>query len=966
VDLSGRGAELGSLAAALDEATAGTGRLVGLVGEPGIGKTRLAEEVARLADERGFVTLMGRTPPREMGVAYGPIVEALTDHLRSLDIVARAATTNGLPELAALLGSLVPGRAEPLADVELEQARLFEAVARLLERIQEDAPVLLFVDDAHEADTASLALLHYLCRRLDRQRVVTLLTYRSDADSLRPLRELHTTMRRQGRLQEVALEPLRRDDLADLVARRLEGPPSDALLDLLEVRAGGVPLFAETLLAGLRDSGELSWIGGSWSLALDADPDVPPVARDVILRPLDRLASADRDLSDLLAVAGEAVAHALLARLAGADGDELTAGIDRLRAAGLVDEVMAAGRVAYRLHHPLIAEVAYAELGEASRRRLHAAFVASLEDEETVDVQRLARHYRGAASEVDTDRAREVLAAAGEQALSMHANREAVAHLSAALELHRADGRTEGVGIVLEQLGDALERIGEHAAAVGVWEEALAAATSVEDVLGAGRLHRRLAEAEWQRGRLAEMRAHLRAGRSVLADRPPTRELAQLHLTEVWLLTWLQDFTAAEHAVAALADLAVRLDSPTATVEALLAEARFRLARLQPEAAVACAERALVAAEEAGDPLLLWHAHNVSIICEVWDGGHRVIREHASASLVLARRLAVPALELRSCAMMAVADFFSGDWASAFTWISTVLERAPLVGQPRPAVHSVASVAVLASHGGEDREVARALSEVVEEYGRLEHDIAVQMLLVPAEMQIALAQDRVDDAVGLADDTLPRIHGFGGWLLLTSGQAYVRAGRFEDALALVPRIPEMAASPRSFMAAEARRIEGLARSGLGSSEQALVCLADSHDMYTDLEAPFFAARARLDWGRIRGGREGAAAVRESLEVFERIGAHLYVEEARQALRELGETPPRRRRTGPGELSPREREVACLAAEGLTSAQIAERLVISPHTARTHLKRIHERLGVSSRAELTRHVIDAGWLTDTPS
>jgi DNA-binding CsgD family transcriptional regulator len=105
-------------------------------------------------------------------------------------------------------------------------------------------------------------------------------------------------------------------------------------------------------------------------------------------------------------------------------------------------------------------------------------------------------------------------------------------------------------------------------------------------------------------------------------------------------------------------------------------------------------------------------------------------------------------------------------------------------------------------------------------------------------------------------------------------------------------------------------------------------------------------------------------VRESLEVFERLGARLLASDARHLLRALGETPPRRPSTGP--LSAREREVACMAAEGLTATQIAERLFISPHTARTHLKRIYERLAVSSRAELTRYVVDAGWLTNTPS
>jgi DNA-binding CsgD family transcriptional regulator/tetratricopeptide (TPR) repeat protein len=965
MDLVGRGAELGSVAAALDDVAAGTARVLGLFGEAGIGKTRLAEEATVLAIERGFVVLSGRVQSREMSVAYAPVLEALGNYLRSLDVVARATRTSGLPELGMLFGSLVAGRPEPLSDPALEQARLFEAVARLVERVQEHAPVLLFVDDAHEADAASLALLGYICRRLDRQRVLTLLTYRSDTDSLRPLRDLHASLRRQGLLQEVALAPLSRRTLAELTAARLGGPASEALLDLLDARAGGVPLFAETVLADLRDAGQLTRAGSRWTLAPGAVPDVPALARDVILRPLDRLAAADRRLADILAVAGDAVAHDRLAALAATDDGALLAGIGRLRAAGLVDEVVAGGRVSYRLHHPLIAEVAYAELGEAARRLLHAAFTAALERDEPVDLQRLARHYRGAGHVADTERACEVMTAAGEQALAVHANREAVALLSAALELRRATGSMQQVGGVLEQLGDALERIGEHAAAAQIWEEALQAATRAGDAPGAGRLHRRLAAAEWERGRVAQARDHLRRGRQVLATRGPSRELADLRLTEVWLLGWMDDLDAAAGAAAELTDLASRLGSTVVTAEALLAQARARLVETKVAIALNTACRALDAAEAAGDPLLLWRAHDINAACLIWDGDHHAMRHHTAAALELARDLAVPTLEMRSSALMALADFFAGDWDAASIQAAAVEERRRFVDQPRAVVQAAAVVALLHSYRGDVAAAQRILSEAVASYGRLEHDPSVQSFLVPAQIQLELSRDRVQAAVELADQALTRREGaWGGWLLVAGADAYLRRGRFESALALAPRIAGMATSDRALMAAEALRVEGAARAGLGEPDRALACLDTAWGLFCALDSPLFAARARLDWGRVRGGPEGEAAVRESYEVFERLGARPYADQARSALRALGVTPPRRLVTGP--LSPREREVACLAAQGLTATQIAERLVISPHTARTHIKRIHVRLEVSSRAELTRYVVDAGWLADTPS
>jgi DNA-binding CsgD family transcriptional regulator len=141
-------------------------------------------------------------------------------------------------------------------------------------------------------------------------------------------------------------------------------------------------------------------------------------------------------------------------------------------------------------------------------------------------------------------------------------------------------------------------------------------------------------------------------------------------------------------------------------------------------------------------------------------------------------------------------------------------------------------------------------------------------------------------------------------------------------------------------------------------------LAQAAEAFAALDLPFEAARARLEWvGLADSQRDAVASAEESLAVFERLGARRYADRTRRVLRRLGVRPQPVRRPGPGggPLSRRELEVARLIADGLTTAQIAERLVISPYTAATHLHRIYERLGINSRAALTRYLAENGLL-----
>jgi predicted ATPase len=453
--LVGRRAEVDRLTTLLARTARGQGCAMFLAGEAGIGKTRLAHEALALARERGFLVLSGPAYALEGGLAYAPILAAFGPFLRRLDSARQARLVSGLPDLGRLFTDLRLPAAEPLGDAAQEKTRLFEAVARLLERLARESPVLLFLDDLHWADPASIELLHYLARGVADQAVFVLGTYRAEeVDTARGLRQLLTSLRRTGQASEVILARLEPEAVAALAAAMLESPAPGDLLTLLNARAGGTPLFIEVLIRALIDAGQLRKRAEGWTLGTDLAPLLPPDIRDLILDRLRRLDATDRRVLDLIAVSNGAVPHAVLH-----EADEvLLAVVQRLCTTGIVAEDPTFAEVTYTLTHPLIQEVAYAELPEMARRRAHALFATALERLQPEDLDRLARHYHAAGPQVDQERALAVLLAAGERAYALYANDQAARHFSAALALIRAGHRPEVLPTVLERLGEAWER----------------------------------------------------------------------------------------------------------------------------------------------------------------------------------------------------------------------------------------------------------------------------------------------------------------------------------------------------------------------------------------------------------------------------------------------------------------------------------------------------------------------------
>src|SRR6266545_2071941 len=385
----GRARELEELERVLDSARAGNGATALVSGEAGIGKTRLASELASRARDAGFEVLLGR----------------------SIDLVGTELPYQPFVEALRPLGALrqVDGQAAG------SQLRVFEETLALLSERAAVAPLLLVLEDLHWADTSTLDLVVFLAHNLHDRRVLLLATYRADEPaSAGRVRRLADGVRRSGAALVLELGPLQHGELTALLAAHAGAPPPAALTDAIVARSEGNPFFAEELLAA----------GG------DQNGTLPRGLRDLLLQRVARLDPAAQGLLRLAAAAGRDVGYPLLHAAAALPEREVRESLRQAVEHGVLVAEQATG--SFRFRHALLAEAVYATLLPGEREELHGRLAEELARSGAAAPAELAPHWAAAG------RTKEALAAsveAARQAEAVFGLAEAHAHLERALRL---------------------------------------------------------------------------------------------------------------------------------------------------------------------------------------------------------------------------------------------------------------------------------------------------------------------------------------------------------------------------------------------------------------------------------------------------------------------------------------------------------------------------------------------------
>jgi tetratricopeptide (TPR) repeat protein len=460
----GRDRELTLLTAGLDDALTGRGRLFLVSGEPGIGKSRLADELATRARERGARVLWGRCWEAGGAPAYWPWVQSLRSYIRDLD---SETLRSQLGRRAAAFAQLVPDVGDVsvpsrsvAADPETARFELFEAVVTFLRKGGDDRPLVLVLDDLHAADTPSLLLLQFLAAELTDARILVVGAYRDVDPTLHePLSSTLAELARLPVAQTLGLSGLERPEVATFIGASTGLEPHKHLVDAMYDETEGNPLFLGEVVRLLASERKLE-PGASAPFPLLA---VPHGIRAVIDHRLARLGEECRSALTLASVLGREFSLDALGLVSGFSPSEI---LELLEDAIAERVATTAGRDRLRFSHALIRDVLYDELPPARRIRLHREIGEALErlyQEPEPHLTELAHHFVAAAPAGDVEKAVEYARGAGERAATLLAYEEAVRLFQTAvdtLELRKAaDERTRGD--LLLELGDAQARAGD-------------------------------------------------------------------------------------------------------------------------------------------------------------------------------------------------------------------------------------------------------------------------------------------------------------------------------------------------------------------------------------------------------------------------------------------------------------------------------------------------------------------------
>jgi tetratricopeptide (TPR) repeat protein len=486
----GRETERGAIRAVIDRALVGQGSLIMLWDGPGVGKTRLAMEMAEYGSRVGYRCSVGRCYERAEPFPFLPFVEIIESNLAqaaSRDDFRRRMGENAA-ELAQIVPSLrriFPDIPQPLELPPAQQRRyLFQSVAETLARAARTRPYLFLLEDLHWADESTLALLVHLANRVAQLPVVIIGTYRSGYSEDNP-----ALVRTLEELIRIGVRPLKLGGLSkDAIAQMLDGlgqrQAPESLVSLIFEESQGYPFFIEEVYRHLVEEGKVFDAAGQFRTDIKIDEiDVPENVRLIISRRLERLDEDEKRALAAAAVIGRSFSFQLLTAVSQIDVDELFTVIEKAQQMGIIIPSSEGPERPFTFTHELVRQTLLADISAPRRQRLHASVAEAIErlnpDALKEHAGEIIDHLLKAGSFVDRQKLVRCLTLAGNSALDAAAFEEARSTFRTALSHHAA--------IEAKERAELLARLAMAESGLARWDTALAnLRESLEVYIGVG------------------------------------------------------------------------------------------------------------------------------------------------------------------------------------------------------------------------------------------------------------------------------------------------------------------------------------------------------------------------------------------------------------------------------------------------------------------------------------------------
>jgi DNA-binding CsgD family transcriptional regulator len=441
----GRESENARLRAQLEEARSGRGGLVMLVGEPGIGKTRTAEEFAAYARAQGATVFWGRCYDGEWSPPYGPFAEAITEYVRAAPAGALRADLGfgGAP-----IARLVPALREAMPDIEdpvalqpdEERFRLLDAVSQFLIAVSRRAPVVLVLDDLHWADKGTIAMLRHVARFAKQNCILITGAYRDvELDSEHPLSGALGQLRHETDYERLLLKGLDHQEVGELLTAIVERDVPQAVIDAISAETEGNPFFIRETVLHFVDTGAMYREDGRWtSDALSVEElGIPEGVRQVVAQRLSRLSESVHRLLTTAAAFHGVFRSDIAAHVAEVEEQAALEAVDQSLAAQVLRPGSAPGTLDFT--HALFRHTLYAELSPPRQARLHRQIAEAMEStyrERSIEhAAEIAYHYGRSATLPGAGHGVQYAIAAADRAEAAYAHDETAVFLRIALEI---------------------------------------------------------------------------------------------------------------------------------------------------------------------------------------------------------------------------------------------------------------------------------------------------------------------------------------------------------------------------------------------------------------------------------------------------------------------------------------------------------------------------------------------------
>ena len=870
----GRTRELQELKLAVDRMLGGSGGTIFIAGEPGIGKTRLGQEMATYARLRGARVWSGEARERESGIPYGPFAECFRMARGDLPDEDWADIASRWPELAKVIPGL-DTRAAALTALppEQERVRLFEQVAQVLANWAARFPIILILEDLHWADTSALELLHYVARVARGERILLVGTYRDvEVGTDHPLPGILAEMNRQRLSDRILLRRLDAEAVTAIVTAAFDEEIGRTLVGMVQQETEGNPFFVEEVLKDLVETGVIYRADGRWARRPQLGMRIPESVREAVGRRLNRLSDPCRQTLTVAAVVGRDFPFDVLRVAAGRDEEDLLDDVDEALAAQLIHPRGGRAREdAYTFQHALIRETLYDALNPRRRARFHRQVGEAYEQAyaQRLDqvVDHLAYHF-GRSEQSQAEKGIRYNLQAAERAAAAYAHESAEILIRVALELAEATAAPEVLAGIHERLGDLYTRTLEGTKAVGEFEQAVEAASRAssapQEQLERLRLRLVQAYADFG-GKPAEARtlaaalvesAAARGDRLVQAS--ALGSLAILHLR------------GAEY------DRALQMAMEALNVAAPLGDARLLLRLYQYLTSIywergewdegyAFTLRCLNMLSQLDDLVEVWNVHTSTAEDSMIAGRNAVAQTHAEQAMEVARKLQSPKAVAHSLYNLSWIYYAVGKWRESVQLGEEGLQLGERVGAVEGnLLYLHMWVGLSAAYLGDEETTRRhvaASSAMAPQWRHGRQDFVQARLL--------LALDDLEGAarhVALMPEEWPPCAQCQDLYRLAYAEFYARTGEPERAEGFAREVLRPEAGRRLWMEGEAHYALGLAALARGDAGAAIAALTAGRDLLAEAGHIWTLAETWKELGRayaLRGDAGDIARARES-------------------------------------------------------------------------------------------------------